>query len=318
MVEAVLEVDKLVKVFSGPWSWLKWRREAGVMAVKGISFEIGQGEIVGLLGPNGAGKTTTTQLLLGTTTKTSGQVKFFGKVFEKHREEILKQVNFASAYARLPWRLTVGENLMVQAKLYEVPNSRERIKRFLRAFAMEEYETARFGSLSAGQKTRVILAKAFLNYPKLLLLDEPTASLDPDIAATVRAFLVEQQREYGVAMLFTSHNMAEVSEVCDRVVVLNKGEVVAEDTPTGLARRIKEVRVELMVVDGLKRLNEVLTKQGWQGRTVGREVEVTVAEEEVARLLQLLAKKGVEYSTIAIEKPTLEDYFIALSRGERV
>jgi ABC-2 type transport system ATP-binding protein len=286
--------------------------------VDGVTFGVETGEIVGLLGANGAGKTTTTQLLLGTTTKTAGRVRFFGRDFDQHRSEILKQVNYASAYARLPWRLTVRENLLIQARLYEVAGAEARMRKFLAAFEMGTYERVTFGSLSAGQKTRVILAKAFLNHPRLLLLDEPTASLDPDIASTVRAFLLEQQKEYGVAMLFTSHNMAEVSEVCDRVIVLKKGKIVAEDSPAGLARRIRQARVHLVVVDGLKRLSEVVMANKWPTQVTDREAVVTIDEEKIAYLLRELAKKGVEYSTISIAKPTLEDYFMALSRGEQV
>lgn len=210
----MLQVKSLTKKFGG------------FTAVDKISFELRKGEILGLLGPNGAGKTTTIQMLLGTLTPTSGEISYFVE---------LDQVNYASAYSHLPWRLTVEENLQVYARMYGVKDRRRRIDRLLAEFDVSELGRKTMDGLSAGQKTRVTLCKAFINYPKLILLDEPTASLDPDIAARVRQFLLAQQREYGVSMLFTSHNMAEVTEVCDRVIFLKAGQIVAEDTPEDLA-----------------------------------------------------------------------------------
>lgn len=221
--DVVLRVKNLTKKFGG------------FTAVDKISFELKKGEILGLLGPNGAGKTTTIQMLLGTLTPTSGEIVYFGKDFFKYRSEILQEVNYASAYSHLPWRLTVEENLQVYARMYGVKDRRRRIDRLLTEFDVSELGRKTMDGLSAGQKTRVTLCKAFINYPKLILLDEPTASLDPDIAARVRQFLLRQQREYGVSMLFTSHNMAEVTEVCDRVIFLKQGKIIAEDTPEKLA-----------------------------------------------------------------------------------
>ena len=223
MEDAVLRVKNLTKKF-GQFT-----------AVDKISFELRRGEILGLLGPNGAGKTTTIQMLLGTLTPTSGEISYFGQDFFTHRSEILDQVNYASAYSHLPWRMTVEENLQVYARMYGVKDRRRRIDRLLHEFDVSELRHKTMDGLSAGQKTRVTLCKAFINYPKLILLDEPTASLDPDIAARVRQFLLQQQREYQVSMLFTSHNMTEVTEVCDRVIFLKTGQIIADDTPEKLA-----------------------------------------------------------------------------------
>ncbi len=234
----VMEVVELTKVFPG---------KKPKVAVDGVSFRMGQGEIVGLLGPNGAGKTTTIQMLLGKMSKTSGKMNYFGLDFETNRSEVLEKMNYASAYTKLPWHMTVEENLKVYAMLYGVKNPEARITKLLSQFGMEDYLKKPISSLSAGQTTRVILAKAFINYPEIILLDEPTASLDPESAATVRQFLIKQQEEYGVAMLFTSHNMAEVTEVCDRVLFIQKGKIVDEDTPAGLAARIKEVTIQLLL-----------------------------------------------------------------------
>ncbi len=195
MSKVILEVKNLTKEFSGGFSLKKFKRDKPTVAVDNLSFKIHEGEIVGLLGPNGAGKTTTIQMLLGTTTKTSGEIKYFGKDFYKHRSEIMEEVNYASAYTKLPPRLTVQENLMVYARIFEVNNAQARVTRLLSEFDMSEFKNKQVMSLSAGQTTRVTMAKAFLNYPKLLLLDEPTASLDPDIAEVVRQFLIKQQKK---------------------------------------------------------------------------------------------------------------------------
>lgn len=287
MAKVVLEVKNLTKVFG---------RRKPVIAVDNISFKIHEGEIVGLLGPNGAGKTTTIQMLLGTTSKTSGEIKYFGKEFEKHRSEILQEVNYASAYTRMPWNMTVWENLMVYAMLYQVKEPKKRIEMLLQQFEMAKYAKQPIRELSSGQTTRIILTKAFINFPKLLLLDEPTASLDPEIAVSVRRFLVKQQQKYRVGMLFTSHNMAEVTEVCDRVIFLRKGKILAEDTPEGLAKSIKVCTVRYKID--------------------GKETTVKIKEEEIALFLKDLAKQEIKYDEISIDKPTLEDYFLSQSKEE--
>lgn len=284
----VLRVANLRKVFAE-------KKGRKTVAVDGISFAVGKGEIVGLLGPNGAGKTTTIQMLLGTTSKTSGIIRYFGLDMETNREATLGRMNYASAYTRFPWYMTVQENLMVYARLYGVVNPQGRIEKLLKQFGMYGKLSRPMNSLSAGQTTRVILAKAFINYPQIMLLDEPTASLDPESAASVREFLLQQQQEYGVAMVFTSHNMAEVSEVCDRVLFIQKGKIVAEDTPAGLAAKIDETTIKLVLTDGRKKV-------------------ISCKETEVSLELQKLAESGVVYREISIDKPTLEDYFIQEAR----
>lgn len=295
MATSLLSVSHLSKRFVGSFSWKRMARKPDSIAVRDVSFSINPGEIVGLLGPNGAGKTTTIQMLLGTTTKTSGDIYYFGQQFEKHRSEVLTRMNYASAYTKFPSRLTVRENLMVYGLLYRVPDIKNRIVKLLTQFDMMNYLNSFMGELSAGQTTRIILAKAFINYPELVLLDEPTASLDPESAANVREFLLKQQKEYNVAMLFTSHNMAEVTEVCDRVLFIQKGQLVDEDTPAGLAKRIKEVTVRLLIND--------------------HEEVIRCKEEDIAEKLQKMAAKGIRYTQISIDKPTLEDYFVKMSRG---
>ncbi len=215
----LLQVEGLTKVFGN------------VRAVDGISFELLEGEILGLLGPNGAGKTTTLQMLLGLTTPTSGSVSVFGLDIRKHRQEILKKANFSSSYISMPFALTVWENLTVFAMLYEVKDRKRKILELLKKFEIEELKDVPVRRLSSGQITRVSLAKSLLNDPKVLFLDEPTASLDPDIADKTRSLLQEIKEERGLSILYTSHNMKEVEELCDRIIFMNRGKVVITGRP---------------------------------------------------------------------------------------
>lgn len=234
MKDAILEVKNLTKKFGD------------FTAVDNVSFSVADGEILGLLGPNGAGKTTTIQMLLGVMTPSFGEVTYFGKNFSKYREEILKYVNFSSTYISLPYHFTVEEILEIFALLYEVPDRKKRMKKLLEEFELEHLAKKTFFMLSAGEKTRVLLTKAFLNYPKIILLDEPTASLDPEIAVKVREFLKKEKQEYNVSMLFTSHNMSEVEEMCDRVIILKEGKIVAEIETENLTKDLEDYFLEVV------------------------------------------------------------------------
>lgn len=220
------------------------KRFGTVTAVEGLSFHVARAEILGLLGPNGAGKTTTIQLLLGLTTPTSGEVRVFGRDLARFRHEILKRVNFSSAYVALPSNLPVRENLTIFARLYGIRRASGRIRELLDLFGVGEAIGKKTGSLSSGQITRVNLAKAFLNDPEILFLDEPTASLDPDIADKVRTTLRDIQRRRGVAMIYTSHNMREIEILCDRVIFLSRGAKVAEGSPREVLARSRTASLE--------------------------------------------------------------------------
>ncbi len=233
---SVLEVEHLTKRFDG------------VTAVDDVSFSARRGEILGLLGPNGAGKTTTIQLLLGLTTPTSGAISLFGLELRRHRREILQRVNFSSAYISLPFNLSVRENLEVFARLYGVRDRQRRIRELLELFEIPEVAGTVIGKLSSGQVTRVNLCKAFLNDPDVLFLDEPTSSLDPDIAEKVRGALKRVQRERGVTIIYTSHNMHEVELVCDRVIFLSRGRLVAEGTPREIIEQADEESLEQVFI----------------------------------------------------------------------
>jgi ABC-2 type transport system ATP-binding protein len=221
------------------------KRYGQMTAVDDVSFTIEQGEILGLLGPNGAGKTTTIHMLLGLITPSAGEVRAFGRNFADHREEILQQMNFTSPYVAFPFRLTVMENLRVFARLYNVQRPERRIAEMLKLFDVEDLRDKPIAKLSSGENTRVGLCKAMLNNPRLLLLDEPTAYLDPEIAWQVKQVLLEAQREFGTTILYTSHNMLEVERMCNRIVFLHHGRVIAAGSPIEITRAIlKEERSE--------------------------------------------------------------------------
>ena len=216
----------------------------GVKALDAFNFQLRRGEVLGLLGANGAGKTTAMNMLLGLTTPTSGSIEAFGMDLQKHRIAILQRTNFSSAYTALPGNLRVWQNLLVFAKLYSVKNANKKIDELLELFEISELRKRVTGQLSAGESTRVNLCKALLNDPELLLLDEPTASLDPDIADKVRKTIRKVQAERSIAILYTSHNMKDIEEVCDRVIFLHKGKIVAEGTPDEIVSRSQQSSLE--------------------------------------------------------------------------
>ena len=214
------------------------------VAVNDVSFAIKPGEILGLLGPNGAGKTTTIHMLLGLITPTAGSISMFGMDLATQREQILQAVNFSSTYISLPLALTVEENLWVVARLYGMSDIARRIDEVVKKLEMEEFRHKITRKLSSGQMTRLTLAKAFLTEPRILFLDEPTASLDPDIAHKIRALLKEERRSSGLSILYTSHNMREMEEMSDRIIFLQRGKIVAEGTAQEIVARFGQADLE--------------------------------------------------------------------------
>jgi len=213
-------------------------------AVEDVSFSIQPGEILGLLGPNGAGKTTTIHMLLGLITPTAGAIEMFGMELAAHREQILQQVNFSSTYISMPMALTVEENLWVVGRLYGLSDIHRRVDDIVKKLEMEEFRQKVTRKLSSGQMTRLTLAKALLTEPKILFLDEPTASLDPDIAHKIRALLKEERRSVGLSILYTSHNMREMEEMSDRIIFLQRGKIVAEGTARAIIARFGQADLE--------------------------------------------------------------------------
>ncbi|MGI5828077.1 MAG: ABC transporter ATP-binding protein [Patescibacteria group bacterium] len=295
---AILEVRNLTKKFGT------------FKAVDSISFSLKEGEILGFLGPNGAGKTTTIQMLLGVLTPTSGSITYFNKNILTYREEVLERVNFSSTYTNLPWRLTVKENLTFISYLYDIQDRNKRLMKIINAFKLHKLLDKNMNQLSAGQLTRVNLAKAFVNFPRVLLLDEPTASLDPDVAAYIHEFLLKQRLEFNVSIVFTSHNMAEIEEVCDRVVFLEKGKIIADDTPENLSKTMEVSRVKLLINDGMKRLCQLCNRENITYQIDRRYITVEIKEREIPKFLKKVMNKGIFYDEISIIKPTLKDYFL--------
>ena len=218
-MSAVLEVSGLCKEYRG------------VVAVDHIAFHVGPKEIVGLLGPNGAGKTTTINMILGVLEPTRGMIRIEGNDLAEGRSKTLAHTNFAAVYAPLPGNLTVAENLHVFGLLYGVSRLRNRLEGLFKQFDLEEFRNTKCGALSSGEQSRVNLAKAMLNEPRLLLLDEPTASLDPAVARDIRAKIRSFVSAGTGGVLWTSHNMHEVEAVCDRVLFMSHGKILLEGDP---------------------------------------------------------------------------------------
>ena len=224
-------------------------RNNDALAVDGLSFAMPRGATWGLLGGNGAGKTTTIAMLLGLLVPTGGRVACLGHDMERDRFRALARMNFSSPYLALPARLSVSENLRVYAHLYDVPRPGQRIAELAAQLQLEDLLDRPSGELSAGQKTRVALAKALVNRPDLLLLDEPTASLDPDTGDWVRSLLERYRAESGCAILLASHNMAEVERLCDHVLMLKQGRMVDQGSPAALLERFGRDDLEQVFLD---------------------------------------------------------------------
>lgn len=237
MNDSVIEVDRLVKCYES------------VHAVEGISFSVERGTTCALLGANGAGKTTTIAMLLGLLLPTEGAIRVLGEDMLRHRYRVLPRMNLTSPYVDLPQRLTVWENLSIYARLYGVRNRNARLDKLVADFDLKAFRKRRYGTLSAGQKTRVALAKALLNEPELLLLDEPTASLDPDTAEFVRGYLLDFQTQTGATMLIASHNMPEVERLCDYVLMMRAGRIVDRGAPNALLERYGRDNMEEVFLD---------------------------------------------------------------------
>ena len=237
MNDSVIEVERLVK------------RYQSVHAVDDLTFSVERGTTCALLGANGAGKTTTIAMLLGLLLPTSGSIRVLGEDMLRHRHRVLPRMNLTSPYVDLPQRLTVRENLSVYARLYGIRDRRARLNRLISDFDLARFETRRYGTLSAGQKTRVALAKAMLNHPELLLLDEPTASLDPDTADFVRGYLLDFQAQSGATMMMASHNMPEIERLCDHVLMMRSGRLVDSGAPATLVARYGRNNMEEVFLD---------------------------------------------------------------------
>jgi ABC-2 type transport system ATP-binding protein len=232
-----IEVAHLVKVYKT------------TRAVDDVSFAIARGSITGLLGGNGAGKTTTIAMIMGLVLPTSGRVQVLGRSMPAQSAEVLGRMNFESPYVDMPMRLTVRQNLTIFGLLYAVANVRERIEALAAALDLRDILDRPTGKLSSGQKTRVSLAKALINLPELLLLDEPTASLDPDTADWIRQHIESYRKSNNATILLASHNMLEVERLCDRVIIMKRGRIEDDDTPSSIMLRYNRATLEEVFLD---------------------------------------------------------------------
>ena len=299
----MLEVENLTKDFNG------------FLAVDNISFQMEKGEILGFLGSNGAGKTTTIMMLLGLIKPTKGEIKIFGLDFWPNREKILNMVNFSSAYTFLQGRLTVFENLYVFANLYGISRPYQKIKTLLANLDLSDLRNQPTESLSSGEATRLNLCKALINDPRLLFLDEPTASLDPDIAQKIRELLLKIRSERNISIFYTSHNMEEITQMCDRVIFLDRGKIVASDTPLNLTKVVEDCFLAIIFDASPAEAKKFCLERNLNFQIPRPNVlEITVQEEKIGQILTQLAQEGIAITDIAITKPDLEDVFLKIAR----
>ncbi len=304
-----IEVKNLVKTF----------REKGktITAVNNISFKVSKGEIFGLLGPNGAGKSTTINILTGLLEKDSGTVKILGYEPEKNWEYVKNNSNVATAYSWLSDVLTVRQNLRVYARIYGVRNPEKRIDELLKMFELGKISDRRIIRLSSGENTRVVLCKGLINRPKVLFLDECTVGLDPDIAEKTRGIIKAYQKENDCTILFTSHYMYEVEELCDRIAFMSEGKIVRIDTSTNLKNLIKKHTVEIAVKKNIKLLMELLKSEdvdiifAKDNRII---FEVTTENDKMYKVISKIFHKGFFLSNLHVKGPTLDDIFIKIAR----
>lgn len=281
-------------------------------AVSNVSFTIEKGEILGLLGPNGAGKSTTIEMILGLIKPTEGQIKIFGQDIEAHREEILGRINYSSAYIQFMSRLTVKENLRFFGKLYNIKKLEQKIAELSEMLEITDLLSILFFKLSSGQRTRVILTKTLLNDPEFLLLDEPTSSLDPDIAYKVREILKKIHQERQITILYTSHNMAEVEEMCSRIIFLQKGKIVAQGAPNQLKKEIRDYYLELSFASEQElKVMQFLESKAWsyEIKSPGH-LSVKTSADDLAQMLQLISREDFGIYDIDVNKPDLEEVFL--------
>ncbi|MDO8582989.1 MAG: ABC transporter ATP-binding protein [bacterium] len=310
MSDIILEVKNLTKKFGS--------KDSEFTAVNDISFSLQKGEVLGLLGPNGAGKTTTIQMLIGILTKTSGSIQYLGKDFYKNKTYCLQKINFTSSYNILQGRISSWENLLVFSGLYGVKNPKDKIHELAKYFEVENILHQRFFDLSAGQRTRMNLIKSLLNDPELILMDEPTASLDPDIADKTLSLIENLRESKKLSILYTSHNMDEITRICDKVIFLNHGKIIAQDTPLGLTKQITKTLLRIVFDDDKKIVETYLNKnvKKFDFNNMNS-VTITLEEKDLPKIIFGLSKEGVWITDIEIQKPTLEDFFIQIARKNK-
>jgi ABC-2 type transport system ATP-binding protein len=295
------------------------KRYGTIEALRGVSLDIEHGEFFGLLGPNGAGKSTTINILLGLILADSGSIRIFGLDLATQQVAIRRRMNVAAAFTSLSGVLTVRENLRVYGRIYGVKNLNAKIAALLERFEITELADRKLQYLSSGQHTRVTLCKGLINDPELLLLDECTLGLDPDIAEKTRRALQEFQREKQTTIVFTSHNMNEVEELCGRIAFLNRGEILRVDTAARIKNLIPHQVIAVRFQSGTD-LSPLRQVDGYPRAELEGEATLRFVlddpEEQLDTLLRRLIHAGGRITDVHISKPTLEDVFIKVARGE--
>lgn len=297
------------------------KRYGSVEALKGLSLDIERGEFFGLLGPNGAGKSTTINILLGLILADSGSIRIFGEDFAVRQTAVRRRMNVAAAFTSLSGVLSVRENLKVYGNIYGVKNLNAKIEELLERFEIRDLANSKLQHLSSGQHTRVTLCKGLINDPELLLLDECTVGLDPDIAEKTRRALQQFQREKQTTIIFTSHNMNEVEELCGRIAFLSKGEILRIDTATHIKNLIPHQIVEIRFhsatdVVAVQQLNGDGQPRAERAGDLALRFVLDEPEQQLDALLRRLTQTGGRIADVQITRPTLEDVFIKVARGE--
>ncbi|MBS3137010.1 ABC transporter ATP-binding protein [Candidatus Woesearchaeota archaeon] len=310
-----IEVNNLVKSFR--------EKNKLIKAVDNISFSVKKGEIFGLLGPNGAGKTTTLNILNGLISKDSGEIKILGLDPEQNElnwESVKNKINVSTAYYSLSEQLTIRQNLKVYAMLYNIKNIQEKIDQLLQMFELKSLDNRKVVQLSSGEKTRVSLCKGFINDPEVLFLDECTVGLDPDIAEKTREIIRDYQEQKGTTIIFTSHYMYEVEELCNRIAFMNNGRIIKIDTAGNFKKLIKKTSIELTIKENYPALMKIMKERNIDILSTGTNTvvfEVSSSTDQLYKLMNMIFKAGVKISDMHMNKPTLEDIFIQFARKKQ-
>jgi len=293
--------------------WMVYRTfmEKGVEALRGISLEIDKGEIFGILGPNGAGKTTLISILSTILIPTKGEVRILGMDAFKNTKKVRERINMASG-VRMPWGMKVYECLRFYAFCYGISDKRV-VEKLIRDFELEEHRNKRFDDLSAGNKQKVNLARAFLNDPEVVFLDEPTANLDPDIARRIREMILNLMEERGTTIILTTHNMREAEMLCERIAFIKNGRIVAEGTSEDLKKYVKASERIILKLNGQKKV-----ELNYPYKLDGKKMTVFVddAEKVLPEIILALARQGIYVESAKMEEITLEDVFIELAESD--
>lgn len=311
---SVIQVENLKKTYEET-SWKPWKEGRKTEALRGIDFEVSEGEVFGIVGPNGAGKTTLVNILSGLLYKDTGSVKIFDKETKDNRAQLSARMNVATAYSGLSGYLTVEENLKVFAKIYDVNRTKEKIDEVLDLFEISDLREKEINHLSAGQKTRANLAKSFINQPEILLLDEATAGLDPHIADVTRKAIRKINEEHDTTIIITSHDMEDIDSLSDRMMFLHQGQILRTGTPRDLKKDIHVKVLEVTVADVNDDFRGLIDHL--DGELDGNTARVKIEQEEhIIEILDSISEIDVTVIDIEAKNPDLNEVFKKVARNE--